>query len=66
MELNIKLSISENVDLELLLIDLCRRFEHTEPSADDLNFTRIDKYYLSTAEYNVLRRLLNSLSYGKK
>ena len=64
MELNIKLSISEKVDLELLLIDLCRRFEHTESCISDKEFTRIDKKFLSTGEYNVLHRLLNSLSHG--
>lgn len=68
MELKLKLTVFEKVDLNLFLSHLCRRYTESDKCITDENYRRLDNFCMSVDEYNLIRKLYNSLVdvYDKK
>lgn len=68
MELKLKLTVSEKVDLELFFSHLSRRYVESENCITDENYKRLGNFFMSVDEFNLIRKLQNALvdTYGKK
>lgn len=68
MELKLKLTVFEKVDLELFFSHLSRRYVESETCITDENYKRLDNFCMSIDEFNLIKKLHNALvdTYDKK
>lgn len=64
MDLKEKFSVSERVDLELVLSHLCRRYVESEHCITNSDYRMVDKLCVSEEEFHVLRKLHVFLTSG--
>lgn len=65
MKFNLELTISEEIDLELFLSYLKSRYVKSEPCTSDSDYKRIELFFMSREEFDVISKLHDSLVYDK-
>lgn len=61
MDLKLKLSVFEKVDLELFFSHLTRRYVESENCITDENYKRLDNFCMSADEFKLIRKLQKAL-----
>lgn len=65
MKFNLELTTSEKIDLELFLSLLKSRYVESDPFISDSDYKRIELFFMSREEFDVISKLHNSLVYDK-